>query len=267
MELSGLRLKLSVLAVCFVCLVFTAAMMAQVKTETSTSQGQPSVETQVERGEVVSVNGNDLIVKMEDGEVRHFPNVPDSAKVTVDGKELTIHELQPGMKLERTITTTTTPKTVKTVATVTGKVFQVMAPNWVILTLEDGTHQKFNIPKGQKFTIEGQETDAFGLKKGMKISATKIVEVPETEVAEERKVTGHVSAPPAEQIQGPILIAAPAAETKPTEVAQAQPEAPAQGEEAKKMPQTASELPLIGLLGAFGLLSGAALRSKLGRKV
>src|SRR5262249_54776605 len=191
-----------------------------------------------------------------DGEVRHFPNVPDTAKVTVDGKELTVHELQPGMKLERTITTTTTPKTVKTVQTVTGKVWQVFPPNTVILTLEDGTNQKFNIPKGQKFNIEGQETDAFGLKKGMKISATKIVEVPETELAEERKVTGHVPAPPAEQIQGPILIVVPVAATQPTEVAQAQ---PAEGAEAKKMPQTASELPLLGLAGGLALLLGLAL--------
>ena len=33
-------------------------------------------------------DGNDLVVKMEDGTIRHFPNVPESAKVIVDGKEL-----------------------------------------------------------------------------------------------------------------------------------------------------------------------------------
>ena len=261
MELSGLRLKFSMLAVCFVCLVFTAAMIAQVKTETTTTQGQPTTESKVERGEVVSVNGNDLIVKMEDGEIRHFPNVPDSAKVTVDGKELTIHELQPGMKLERTITTTTTPQTVKTVHKVTGRVFRVFPPKSVILTLENGTNQQFNIPEGQKFNIEGQETDAFGLKQGMRISATKIVEQPVNVVAEERKVVGHAPAPPAEQIQGPILILVPAAATQPTEVAQAEPAQtpPSQEKQGKQMPQTAGELPLLGLLGALGLLSGAAL--------
>ncbi len=39
-------------------------------------------------------------------------------------------------------------------------------------------NQQFKIPKDQKFNVDGQETDAFGLKKGMKVSATKIVEVP-----------------------------------------------------------------------------------------
>jgi hypothetical protein len=43
---------------------------------------------------------------------------------------------------------------------VTGKVWRVSPPNSVILTLEDGTNQSFNIPKGQKFNVDGQETDA-----------------------------------------------------------------------------------------------------------
>src|SRR5205814_4896465 len=134
-------------------------------------------------------------VKMEDGEIRHVPNVPESAKISVDGKELGIHDLKPGMKLERTITTTTTPRMVTTVQTVTGKVWQVTPPNSVILTLEDNTNQAFKIPKGQKFTVDGQETDAFGLKKGTNVSATKIVEVPETEVEHQRQLTGSMPPP------------------------------------------------------------------------
>src|SRR5271157_221406 len=135
----------------------------QVKTETSTTTGQPAKTVEVERGEVVSVNGNDLFVKMENGEIRHFPNIPESARITVDGKQLGIHDLKPGMKLQRTITTTTTPKTVTTVESVTGTVWAVMTPSSVTLRLETGEVQRFNIPKGQKFTIEGKETDAFGL--------------------------------------------------------------------------------------------------------
>jgi hypothetical protein len=76
------------------------------------------------------------------------------------------------MKLQRTIATTTTSQTVTTVQTVTGKVWNVNPTNSVILTLEDGTNQQFKIPKGQKFNVDGQETDARGLRKGMKISAT-----------------------------------------------------------------------------------------------
>ena len=48
----------------------------------------------------------------------------------------------------------------------------------MILTLEDGTNQQFKIPNGQKFMVNGQMTDAWGLKKGMTVSATKVVEEP-----------------------------------------------------------------------------------------
>jgi hypothetical protein len=239
-----------VLGVGALCVAFAVSMSAQVKTETTTTHGQAVHETTVEHGEVVLVEGNDLLVKMQDGTIRHFPNVSESARATVDGQQLGIHDLKPGMKLQRTITVTTTPKTITTVQTVTGKVWHINPPLSVILTLEDGTNQQFKIPKGQKFTVEGQETDAWGLKKGMKVSATKIVEVPETEVEHQRQLTGSMPppppAPPADQ---PILIASAAPEPAPA--------APAPAE----LPKTGSLVPLIGLLGSLALLCSFGLRA------
>jgi hypothetical protein len=69
-------------------------------------------------------------------------------------------------------------------------VWHVSPPNSVILTLENGTNQSFKIPKGQKFTIDGQEVDAFGLRKGMVVTATKIVEVPEVVVSQRKACFG-----------------------------------------------------------------------------
>ena len=154
--------QLRVLLAGSVCLAFVLSMNAQVRTETNTTAAQPSHNVTIERGEVAYVSGNELVVKMEDGTIRHFANVPESARVTVDGQELGIHSLKPGMKLERTTIVTTTPKTITTVKSVTGKVWHISPPNTVILTLEDGTNQEFKIPKGQKFMVEGQETDAIG---------------------------------------------------------------------------------------------------------
>lgn len=237
-----------------VFLAFTAAMNAQVQTQTAEEHGSATKQVTVERGEVVLVNGNDLVVKMEDGSIRHFANVPESARAEVDGQQLGIHDLKPGMKLQRTITTTTTPKTITTVQSVTGKVWHVSPPNSVILTLEDGTNQSFKIPKGQKFTVDGQQTDAFGLKKGMKISATKVVEVPQTVIDQERKVSGsQPPPPPAPPADVPILVA----EAKAPEVAAAEP-APA------SLPKTGSMLPLIGLLGL--LSAGASFSIRLFRR-
>ena len=243
-----------VLAVGAVCLAFAVSVSAQVQTQTNTSSGQATHEVKVERGEVVYVSGNDLVVRMEDGTIRHIPNVPESAKVTVDGKELGIHDLKPGMKLERTITTTSTPKLVTTTQTVTGKVWNVNPPTSVILTLEDGTNQQFKIPKGQKFNVDGQMVDAWGLKKGMKVSATKVVEEPVTEVSVKKSVSGQMPPPPPPPPDQPIIIAVITPPPAPAAAPAAEAPAPA-------LPKTGSELPLFGLLGALSLASSLGLRA------
>ena len=244
------------LAVGIICSIFAVPSIAQVQTQQSTTAGPASKEVTVERGEVVLVEGNDLIVKMEDGSFRHIANVPESAKITVDGKQLGIHDLKPGMKLQRSIITTTTPQVVTTVQTVTGKVWHVTPPNSVILQLEDNTNQSFKIPKGQKFNVNGEMVDAFGLKKGMMVTATKIVEVPEVVVSQQKHVTGTMPAPPsAPPADVPILIAK--AEPTPTPAAGEAPAAPAP---TKTLPKTGSELPLLGLLGLLCLTASLGVK-------
>jgi hypothetical protein len=234
-------------------LVCVVALNAQVQTEKTMTQGPATHSTTVERAEVILVNGNDLVVKMEDGQIRHIANVSESTRVDVDGQKLGIHDLKPGMKLQRTITTTTTPRTITTVQSVTGKVWYVSAPNSVILTLEDGTNQSFKIPKGQKFNVDGQTLDAFGLKKGMKISATKVVEVPETVVTEDKRLTGKLPPPPPPPpADVPILVAVAEPAPAPAEPA------------AENLPKTGSPLPLIGLLGL--LLSGTSFGMRMLRR-
>jgi len=253
---NDLQRVLLALAVGVVGLILNANVSAQVQTKTYTTTGQPTKEVKVDRGTVVVVDGNDLVVKAEDGHLRHFANVPESARATVDGQQLGIHDLKPGMTLERTITTTTTPQMITTVKHVTGTVWSVNPPSSVILTLEDGTNQAFKIPDGQQFDVDGQMTDAWGLRKGMKISATKVTEVPETVVEQEKAVTGTMP-PPDPPADLPLLVVillpvdAPAPDPVPVQTAAVAPDA---------LPETASQLPLIGMLGVLALLSGLALR-------
>jgi LPXTG-motif cell wall-anchored protein len=228
-----------------VCLAFSLTVTAQVQTETNTAHGQPTHDVKVDRGEVVMVDGNDLIVKTEDGRIVHFPNVPDSTKVNVNGQQLGVHQLQPGMKLERTITTTTTPQTVTTVQNVTGTVWHVTPPTSVILRLEDGTNQQFRIPRGQKFMINGRETDARDLRRGMTVTATRVVEEPMTVVTQQRDISGTMPPPPP-PANVPILIVVSRPVPAPAAEAAAEPE-PA------KLPKTGSNVPAIGLLGLLFL--------------
>jgi hypothetical protein len=239
-------------------LILTATLTAQVQTSTTTTHQPATREVKVERGEVVYVSGNHLIIKMDNGEIRDIPNVPESATVTVDGREVGIRDVKVGMKLEKTITTTTTPRMVTKVETVTGKVFHVIPPNSVILTMENGENQRFNIPRDQKFNVDGQMTDAWGLKKGMTITATRVTETPETHVAVEEMISGKLPPPPPPPPEAPVLIVyLPAAHPAPVP-------APAPGEATeapKTLPKTASNLPLIGLLGMLMLSVGLGLRA------
>ena len=194
---AGRKCAWLVIATTTACLALTLSLTAQVETTTTTTTGQGTVVTKVERGEVVTVSGNDLVVKMADGTLRNFENVPATAKATVDGKQLGVHDLKPGMKLQRTITTVTTPMVITTVETVKGKVWAITPPLSVILTLENGKNQQFKIPEDQKFEVDGQMLDAFAIRKGMNITATKITEVPAVEVSQAKSVTGEAAPKPA----------------------------------------------------------------------
>src|ERR1700756_4328063 len=133
------RVLHGLLAVGALCIAFTLTASGQVQTNTTTAPtGAPTKAIKVERGTVVYVSGNSCVIKGEDGTLRHFDNVPESVTVTVDGKQLNIHQIQPGMVIERQTITTTTPRMITTVQTVSGTVWQVAPPKWVILTLEDG---------------------------------------------------------------------------------------------------------------------------------
>jgi hypothetical protein len=231
-------------------MTFAVATNAQVKTE-STTIHEPATQTvSVDRGEVVYASGSDLVLKKDDGTVVHFANVSNTA--TVDGKQVAIGDLEPGMKLERAITTTTTPHTVTTVQTVTGKVWHVSPPRFVILTLEDGTNHKFDLPNDHKVFVEGRLVDAWALKKGMKISATRVIEAPGIVVSQQTRLTGTAPAPLAFAANEPVFftfsVAGPAQPT----LAEAIP---------PSLPETGSSLPLVGLLGVLALASFLGFRA------
>ena len=97
--------------------------------------------------------------------------------------------------------------------------------------------------------MDGRETDAWGLKKGMRVSATKVVEVPEVHVQRTQYVSGKLPPPPP-----PV---APPPADAPILIAAAGP-APVLATPAE-LPKTGSLLPLIGLLGSFSLLSSIGL--------
>ncbi len=230
---------------------------AQDSTVTAIAHGQPSFDTQVKNAEIVYVEGNDLVLKLENGRVEHLV-VPDSDRFIIDGQEVSVHQLVPGTKLTQTITTTTTPRYVNSVRTIEGKVWHVAAPKSVILTLPDNQNQVFNVPNDAKFTIDGKEKTVFDLRKGMKIKATIITDQEHTIVENKKVAFGQAPQIALPHTTGVLLFLTPSQ----PQVTLASAEQP-----ADTLPETGSSLPLIGLLGTLALAMSVALGISRGRYV
>jgi hypothetical protein len=251
--LRGILTELCTTAAAFTVLSGIAIPQQMPKTTTEKMKGESTVTTQQLSGTVVQVEGNDLLVRMSTGGFRNF-TVPESRKFIVDGQELSVHDLKPGTKLTATVSTTTTPVTERTTTVGSGKVWYVSGNN-VILTLPNNENRMYKVQDSYRFTVNGQKASVHDLKKGMVISAEKIVEEPKTEIASNTTVTGH--APPPEP--KPVMAETPApakevATPNPTPTA-----APAEVAEAKPqatLPKTGSPLPLFGVLGL--LFTGAS---------
>jgi len=250
-------------------LTFTAMALAQPMPKTSTEQinGTASVKTEKLNGTVVFVEGNKLVVKMADGNLRTF-DPPAARRFIVDGQELTVDQLKPGTKLTAVVTTTTTPVTDRTTTVGTGKVWYV-AGTTVILTLPNNENRMYKVPESYRFSVNGKKASVHELRKGMVVYAEKIVEQPRTEIASNTTVTGHAPPTPiptpspvvaeTRPREEPVHTAAAPAPPSPPAPVDAAPVEHAAAAPAPELPQTASPLPLMGLLGllstgaAFGL--------------
>lgn len=144
---------------------------------TSTVQDLPSsFETKVRNADVVYVEGNDLVIKAANGRLEHLV-VPATDKFHIDGREISVFDVKPGMKLTETITTTMTPRYVKTIRTIEGTVFHINPPRTLILTLPDG-HMTYKVPSHAGFTINDKPQTVFELRKGMQFKATIVTDEP-----------------------------------------------------------------------------------------
>lgn len=240
--------------------VFAMAAMgawAQDTATTTIKHGESSYDTQVKNAEVVYVEGNDLILKLENGKIEHL-NVPDSDVFTIDGANVSVHELTPGTKLTQLITTTTAPRYVTTVRTVKGRVWHVTAPHSVILTLPDHTNQTFNIPSSAKIMVNGQQKTPFDLRKGMIFEATIVTDDTHTVVESSKSTLGERPADlqmVTPKFAGVVLFLTPSSRpAEPVEMAQHVGET-----SVAILPHTASVLPLVGLLGGLAIAMSLGL--------
>jgi hypothetical protein len=177
------------------CALLWAAMgMAQDMPSTTKEKmkGAASVKTEQIHGTVVYQESGWMVVKLDDGSLKEY-KIPPSRKFMIDGKAVTLKDLQPGTTLTATTTTTTTPVTQRTTTIGSGKVWFVSG-NTVIVTLPNNENREYTVDDNFKFMVNGQPAGVHNLKKGMTVSAEKIVEEPMTEVARNTVITGQAPA-------------------------------------------------------------------------
>ena len=173
-----------------VVMTMAALVHGQATSKTEKIPGAASHEVTAKMtGEVVWVQGNWLAANMQPNGRLSIFNVQPDREFIIDGQTKHIGDLKQGTVLTATVITTTQPVTVRTTSSLSGTVWYVSG-NYVILTLENGENKEYNVPESYRFNVEGKPASVHELKQGMKVSATKIVEEPRTEISTKTTITG-----------------------------------------------------------------------------
>ena len=157
---------------------------------TTTAPAGPAVVTTEQiTGEVMWIDGNLLVAKLLPSGLYRVFEVQPGRQFVIDGQTRLIGDVKLGTVLTATVTTTTEPVTVRTATVTNGTVWWAQG-NYVVLTLQNGQNRGYTVPESFRFVVEGKPASVHELKKGMKVSATKIVEEPRTEISTKTVITG-----------------------------------------------------------------------------
>lgn len=213
-----------------------------------------STSTQTRQFEIVSVDGNRVVVSGNEG-YREI-TVADDFRLTVDGRAVGVRELRPGMKGTATITTTTTSTPV-TVTQVRDGVVMQKTGNSIIVRTADGIKMFSEgdaARRGVRILRDGQALAFSELNIGDHLTATIVTTRPPKVMTQQQVAASLSSAPiPTPRAETPTRMAAATVAAPSAPAAPAAPEAPGQ------LPRTASPLPLIALVGAGSTMLGLTL--------
>jgi hypothetical protein len=238
----------------------TACLVAPAFAQQTTSVSE------TKKFEVVAVEGNTLVVRLPEG-TREI-TVANDFRFTVDGQQLSVQQLKPGMAGTATITTTTrsTPVTVTEVKN--GTVVQSGGASIIVRTDEGfKMFTQSDVDKrGVKIYRAGRPAGVSDFRNGDQLSAVIVTSMP-PRVVSQQEVNATLAASGAAAGAGTGAAAprapagasagSPAGTSGAASASAGSSGATASGR--RTLPKTASPLPLLGLIGGLSLFAGAGL--------
>ena len=240
------------------------------------SLAQTTTASETKSFEVLAVDGNQLDVRLPEGTKEL--TVPEDFRFTVNGQQLSVHQLKVGMKGTATITTRTTLVPVTVTEIKNGTVVVRSAAGIIVRTPEGvKSFSQGDVDKrGVKIVRDGQPVELSQLREGDRLSATIITSLP-PRVMTDREVNATLATAKAASGGAPAPAAAPAASASaaattgtrtpaptgttgtPARAATSAPAAQAAPAAARTLPKTASSWPVVGLTSVLLLAIGFAL--------
>ncbi|HSN56727.1 MAG TPA: LPXTG cell wall anchor domain-containing protein [Candidatus Sulfomarinibacteraceae bacterium] len=200
--------------------------------------------TEVRQGKVLYTSGNQMLVELSDGTTQLF-DVPADFQFNVDGRKVTVDQLEPGTILTQTVTTRTVPEVVKTTEIRQARIVQRIGQTVIYRDERGRINRITGIPEGWTVFRDGRRVPIEALAGGDRVTAHIVHRDIQMMTEEEMKVAG-ISPEPE-----PAPAAAPAPAPKPAP-------APAPAP-APMLPKTGSQRPLVGLAGLLALGLGLGL--------
>jgi len=223
---------------------------------------QTTATSETKQFEILAVDGNTLVVRLPEG-TREM-TVPEDFRFTVNGQQLSVRELKPGMRGTATVTTRTTVTPVTVTEVKNGTVFERSGGSIIVQT--DQGFKMFSQgdidKRGIKIVKSGKPVNLDELRKGDRLTATIVTSMP-PKVLTQKEVQAIVptadtaAAPASGSASAGSRAAAPASAPAPASTAAGTSSAAKPA--AKTLPKTARSLPLLAVSSAMLLALGLSL--------